>query len=98
MIHLLFCHFKAVLEGLRARWPRSRLIHDEPIASILLLLKLVLVLGLLEDAEQLELLPELFLKREDFDLLLLQLACFCTSASACTRHERGLYDSILFWR
>lgn len=78
LIHLFFCHFKAVLEGLRAGRARNRLVNHDAIAEILLLLQLVLVLCLLQDPQQLELLPELLLQVYNVRLL-----CFGLTGASC---------------
>ena len=56
-VHLFFCELEAVLEGLGA-WRAIRWLIS---SFALVLLELVLVLGLLQDAKELELLPDLFL-------------------------------------
>ena len=61
-IHLLFSELEAILKGLRTGRPVSRM---AAIAPIRILLQLVLVLVLLEDAKKLKLLPQLLLEGYD---------------------------------
>ena len=61
-VHLFFSELEAILKGLRTGRPVGRM---AAIAPIRILLQLVLVLVLLEDAEKLKLLPQLLLEGYD---------------------------------